>query len=222
MLGHEDLKTLPNEILLKIIGYICDDVNSRVKYPTTFDYLKKFSRVSKRFQETCEAQKKILIEKTMKIQDVTLESLPLLLLPVSYSDISYSDTEKAQKEHATKVLLAKPNLTSNLINKREENITRQQRQRKWGFLKNQQLQTSKQHQLQQNNQQNQRVRYQQVLFEYKLMFFQQQGLVKELGQYQTQQQRQQPLWREMQLNGRKLRQMKNQIRQFEFSLLEKS
>ena len=69
---HEDLKTLPNEILLKIIGYICDDTNSTVKYPTTFDDLEEFSSVSKRFQETCEAQKKILIEKTMKIQDVTL------------------------------------------------------------------------------------------------------------------------------------------------------
>ena len=86
MLGHEDLKTLPNEILLKIIGFICDDVNSSIKFPTTFNDLQVFSKVSKRLQESCEAQKKILIEKTMKIQDVTLESLPLLLLPVSYSN----------------------------------------------------------------------------------------------------------------------------------------
>ena len=49
MLGHEDLKTLPNEILLKIISYFCDDTNSRVKFPTTFDDLEVFSRVSKRF-----------------------------------------------------------------------------------------------------------------------------------------------------------------------------
>ena len=221
MLGHEDLKTLPNEILLKIIGYICDDVNARVKFPTTFDDLEEFSRVSKRFQEICEAQKKILIEKTMKIQDVTLESLPLLLLPVSYSDISYSDTEKAQEEHATKVLLAKPNLTTNLINKREENINRQQQQQEWGFVKNQHLQTSKQHQLQQNNQQNQRVQYQQVLFEYKLKFLLQQDFIQELRQYQQQQD---PMWeslnRRMQLNILQLRQMKEKIRQFK--KLEKS
>ena len=112
-------------------------------------------------------------------------------------------------------MLAKPNLTTNLINKREENINRQQQQQEWGFVKNQHLQTSKQHQLQQNNQQNQRVRYQQVLFEYKLKFFQQQGLVKELGQYQTQQQRQQPLWQklavEIKRNELQLRQMKNQL-----------
>ena len=42
MLGHEDLKTLPNEVLLKIIGYVCDDANSRDKYRTTFDDLEKF------------------------------------------------------------------------------------------------------------------------------------------------------------------------------------
>ena len=220
MLGHEDLKTLPNEILLKIIGYICDDVNARVKFPTTFDDLETFSRVSKRFQETCEAQKKILIEKTMKIQNVTLDSLPLLLLPVSNSNISYSDTEKAQEEHAKKVLLAKPILTTNLITKREENINRQQRQREWD-LGNQHLQTRKQHQLQQNNQQNQRVQYQQVLFEYKLKFLLQQDFIQELRQYQQQQD---PMWeslnQKMRLNVWQLRQMKEKIRQFK--KLEKS
>ena len=221
MLGHEDFKTLPNEILLKIIGFICDDVNSSIKFPTTFDDLEVFSKVSKRLQETCEAQKKILIEKTMKIQDVTLESLPLLLLPVSYSNNSYSDTEKAQEEHATKVLLAKPNLTSALIDQREENIKKWQRQREWELVRNEHLQTSKQNQLQQNNQQNQRnlrVQYQQVSFEYKLKFFKHQGLVKELGKYRTQQQRQQPLWQslnqKMQYNNLQLRQMNEQIKQF--------
>lgn len=221
MLGHEDLKTLPNEILLKIIGYICDDVNSRVKYPTTFVDLEEFSRVSKRFQETCEAQKKILIGKTMKIQEVTLKSLPLLLLPVSYSYISYSETEKAQEEHAKKVLLAKPKLTTNLITHREENINRQQRQREWEFVKNQHLQTRKQHQLQQNNRQNQRVQYQQVLFEYKLKFLLQQDFIQELRQYQQQQDpMRESLNRRMQLNILQLRQMKEKIRQFK--KLEKS
>jgi hypothetical protein len=37
MSGHEDLKTLPNEILIKIIGYVCDEAYSSVQYPTTFD-----------------------------------------------------------------------------------------------------------------------------------------------------------------------------------------
>ena len=207
MLGHEDLKTLPNEILLKIIGHICDDTNSRVKYPTTFDDLGEFSRVSKRFQETCEAQKKILIEKTMKIQEVTLESLSLLLLPVSY--ISYSDTEKAQEEHAKKVLLAKANLTSTLINQREENIHK--RQQEWGFLRNPHLQTSKQHQLQQNNQQIQRVRYQQVFFEYQLKFLQQQDFFQELGQYQQFGTEWKSLNQKMQLNNLQLLQMNEQI-----------
>ena len=161
----------------------------------------------------------------MKIQDVTLESLPLLLLPISYSNISYSDTEKAQEEHATKVLLDKPNLTSDLIKQREENIKKRQRQREWEFSRNEHLQTSKQNHFQQNNQKNQRVQYQQVSFEYKLKFFQQQGLVKELRQYQTQQQRQQPLWQslnqKLQLNNLHLRQMDNQIRQLK-KLLKKS
>ena len=60
---------------------------------------------------------------------------------------------------------------------------------------------------------------------YKLKYFQQQGLVKELGQYQTQQQRQQPLWQslnqKMQFNNLQLRQMDEQIRQFK-KLLQKS
>ena len=226
MLGHEDLKTLPNEILLKIIGYICDDTNSTVKYPTTFDDLEEFSSVSKRFQETCEAQKKILIEKTMKIQDVTLESLPLLLLPVSYSNISKSNTEMSQEEHATKILLAKPNLTSTLIDQREENIKKRQRQREWELVKIEHIQTSKQNQFQQKNLQKQQVQYQQVSFEYKLKYFKQQGLIKELGQYQTQQQRQQPLWQSLswkvKLYNHQLKQMQVQIRQFKVSLLEKS
>ena len=126
MLGHEDLKTLPNEVLLKIIGYVCEDANSRDKYPTTFDDLEKISRVSKRFQETCEAQKNIMIEKTMKIQEVTLESLPLLLLLVNKSYIS--DAEKAQEVHARKLLFAKPSLFVTLLNQREENLKQQQLQ----------------------------------------------------------------------------------------------
>ena len=138
------------------------------------------------------------------------------MLPISYSNISYSDTEKAQEEHAIKVLLAKPDLTSTLIDQREENIYQQQRQRELGFLRNPHLQTSKQHQLQQNNQQNQRVRYQQVSFEFKLKFFQQQEFFQELEQYQ---QRQDPTWESlnnrMQLNNLQLRQLRNQIKQFE-------
>ena len=127
MSGHEDLKKLPNEILLKIIGYVCDDENSKVIYPTLLDALDDFSKVSKRFQETCEAQKKILIEKTMTIQEVSLESLPLLLLSVS--KYSFSEAEKLQEEHAKRVLFANPNLTSTLIKKREENLKQQQHHR---------------------------------------------------------------------------------------------
>ena len=127
MSGHEDLKTLPNEILLKIIGYVCDDENSKVVYPTLLDALDDFSKVSKRFQETCEAQKKILIEKTMTIQEVTLKSLPLLLLSVS--KYSFSVAEKLQEEHSKRVLFANPNLTSTLINQREENLKQQQHHR---------------------------------------------------------------------------------------------
>ena len=127
MSGHEDLKKLPNEILLKIIGYVCDDENSKVIYPTLLDALDDFSKVSKRFQETCEAQKKILIEKTMTIQEVSLESLPLLLLSVS--KYSFSEAEKLQEEHAKRVLFANPNLTSTLIKKREENLKKQQHHR---------------------------------------------------------------------------------------------
>ena len=219
MLGHEDLKTLPNEILLKIIGHICDDTNSRVKYPTTFDDLGEFSRVSKRFQETCEAQKKILIEKTMKIQEVTLESLPLLLLPISYSYISYS--EKAQEEHAKKILFAKPNLTSTLINKRHENLYRLWQQ----FQTSNQYQQNKKNEFQKNNRQSQQVQYQQVLFEYKLKFLQQQDFFQELWQYQHYQQQQpkrESLNRKIQLNNLQLRQMQEQIKQFKASLLEKS
>ena len=127
MSGHEDLKTLPNEILLKIIGYVCDDENSKVVYPTLLDALDDFSKVSKRFQETCEAQKKILIEKTMTIQEVTLKSLPLLLLSVS--KYSFSVAEKLQEEHSKRVLFANPNLTSTLINQREENLKQQRHHR---------------------------------------------------------------------------------------------
>jgi hypothetical protein len=127
MSGHEDLKTLPNEILLKIIGYVCDDENSKVLYPTLLDALDDFSKVSKRFQETCEAQKKILIKKTMTIQEVTLESLPLLLLSVS--KYSFSEAEKLQEEHAKRVMFANPNLTSSLINQREENLKQKQHHR---------------------------------------------------------------------------------------------
>ena len=96
----------------------------------------------------------------------------------------------------------------------------------WELVRNEHLQTSKQNQFQQKNLQKQRVQYQQVSFEYKLKYFKQQGLVKELGQYQTQQQRQQPLWQSLswkvKLYNHQLKKMKNQIRQFEASLLEKS
>ena len=127
--------------------------------------------------------------------------------------------------HALKLLLAKPDLTSSLIKQREENIKKQRRQQEWEFVRNEHLQASKQNNFHQNNRQNQRFQYQQVSFEYKLKYFQQQGLVKELGQYQTQQQRQQPLWQslnqKLQLNNLHLRQMDNQIRQLK-RLLEKS
>ena len=127
MSGHEDLKTLPNEILLKIIGYVCDDENSKVVYPTLLDALDDFSKVSKRFEDTCEAQKKILIKKTMIIQEATLKSLPLLLLSVS--KYSFSEAEKLQEEHSKRVMFANPNLTSTLINQREENIKQQEHHR---------------------------------------------------------------------------------------------
>ena len=115
MSGHEDLKTLPNEILVKIIGYVCDDANSRVKYPTTFDNLDELAKVSKRFQETCETRKKMLIDKAMKIQKVTFQSLPTL---ISAWRISYPNTKKV-REHARNVLFAHPKMTSILINQRE-------------------------------------------------------------------------------------------------------
>ena len=118
MSGHEDLKTLPNEILVKIIGYVCDGANSRVKYPTTFDDIDEYAKVSKRFQETCETQKKMLINKTMEIRQVTFQSLPTL---ISAWRLSYPNTKKV-REHARNVLLAHPKMTSILINQREANL----------------------------------------------------------------------------------------------------
>ena len=214
MSGHEDLKTLPNEILLKIIRYVCDDENSKVIYPTLDD----FSKVSKRFQETCEAQKKILIEKTMTIQEVTLESLPLLLLSVS--KYSFSVAEKLQEEHSKRVLFANPNLTSTLINQREENLKQQQHHRdvttgatsmtevaskfsdtltlegadsahhRRGQTQNSPMDTSlHQQKLQQTKKKQLQLctqQYQQGKFKYKLKVLQQRNLRQELQQYHQQ------------------------------------
>ena len=203
MSGHEDLKTLPNEILLKIIGYVCDDENSKVIYPTLLDALDDFSKVSKRFQETCEAQKKIFIEKTMTIQEVTLKSLPLLLLSVS--KYSFSVAEKLQEEHSKRVLFANPNLSSTLINQREENLKQQQHHRdvttgatsmtevasKFSDTltldgadsahHQQMLPQTRKKQLQVCTQQ-----YQQGKFKYKLKVLQQRNLCQELEQYHQQ------------------------------------
>ena len=121
MSGHEDLKTLPNEILIKIIGYVCDDAYSSVKYPTTFDDLDELAKVSKRFQEICDTQKKMLIDKVMKFQEVTLQSLPML---ISAWRISCPNTEKV-KEHVRTVLFANSKLTYTLIEQREENLNHQ-------------------------------------------------------------------------------------------------
>ena len=121
MSGHEDLKTLPNEILIKIIGYVCDDAYSSVKYPTTFDDLDELAKVSKRFQEICDTQKKMLIDKVMKVKEVTPQSLPML---ISAWRISCPNTEKV-KEHVRTVLFANSKLTYTLIEQREENLNQQ-------------------------------------------------------------------------------------------------
>ena len=121
MSGHEDLKTLPNEILIKIIGYVCDDAYSSVKYPTTFDDLDELAKVSKRFQEICDTQKKMLIDKVMKVKEVTPQSLPML---ISAWRISCLNTEKV-KEHVRTVLFANSKLTYTLIEQREENLNQQ-------------------------------------------------------------------------------------------------
>ena len=118
MSGHEDLKTLPNEILVKIIGYVADDANLKFGYPSIFDDLDEFAKVSRRFQEICETQKKIVIDKTLKIKEVAGHVLPML---VSAWKISYPGTEKV-KEHARNVLFANPMLTSTLIDQREESL----------------------------------------------------------------------------------------------------
>ena len=125
MSGHEDLKTLPNEILIKIIGYVCDEAYSSVKYPTTFDDLDELAKVSKRFQEICDTQKKILIDKVMKVQEVTLQSLPML---ISAWRISCPNTEKV-KEHVRTVLFANSKLTSTLIKQRGENLNQQEQKK---------------------------------------------------------------------------------------------
>ena len=116
MSGHEDLKTLPNEILVKIIGYVSDDANLKFGYPCIFDGLDEFAKVSKRFQEICETQKRIVIDKTLKIQEVAVHVLPML---ISAWKISYPSTEKV-KEHARNVLFADPMLTSTLIDQRRK------------------------------------------------------------------------------------------------------
>ena len=126
MSGHEDMKTLPNEILIKIISYVCDDANSKDKYRTTFDYLDEIAKVSERFQKICETQKEIVIDKALKIQEVTLQSLPTL---ISVWRLSYPKTGnllqisyfRSLKNHVRNVLFACPKLTSTLINRREEN-----------------------------------------------------------------------------------------------------
>ena len=118
MLGHEDLKTLPNEILVKNIGYVSNDAYLKFGYPSIFDELDEFANVSKRFQEICEAQKKIVIDKTLKIQKVACDVLPLL---ISAWKISYPCTEKVKK-HARNVLFANPKLTSTLMDQREEGL----------------------------------------------------------------------------------------------------
>ena len=122
MSGHEDLKTLPNEILIKIIGYVCDDAYSSVKYPTTFDDLDELAKVSKRFQEICDTQKKMLIDKVMKVKEVTPQSLPML---ISAWRISCPYTEKV-KEHVRTVLFTNSKLTYTLIEQREENLNQQE------------------------------------------------------------------------------------------------
>ena len=119
MSGHEDLKTLPNEILVKIISYVSNDATSKVKYPTTFDDLYELAKVSKKVQEICELQKKIMIDKALKIKILTVESLPKL---ISAWRISYPNTEKV-KQHSRNVLFANPRLTSFLINQREDNFS---------------------------------------------------------------------------------------------------
>ena len=127
MSGHEDLKTLPNEILVKIISYVSDDANFsyvsddanlKFKYPSIFDDLHEFAKVSKRFQEICETQKKIVIDKTLKIQEVTDESLPML---ISAWRISYPNTEKV-KAHARNVLFADPHVTYESLRFREKTL----------------------------------------------------------------------------------------------------
>ena len=118
MSGHEDLKTLPNEILFHIIRYVSNDANSKVKYPTTFDDLDELAKVSTRVQVLCEFQKKTVIDKALKIKILTVESLPKL---ISTWRISYPNTEKV-KQHSRNILFANPRLTSFLINQREETI----------------------------------------------------------------------------------------------------
>ena len=119
MSGHEDLKTLPNEILVQIISYVSNDANSKVKYPTTFDDLDELAKVSTRVQEICETQKKIVIDKALKIKILTVESLPKL---ISTWRISYPNTEEV-KQHSRNVLFANPRLTSFLINQREDHFS---------------------------------------------------------------------------------------------------
>ena len=66
----------------------------------------------------------------MKVQEVTLQSLPML---ISAWRISYSNTEKV-KEHVRTVLFAYPKLTSTLIKQREENLNQFQHQQPQNFL----------------------------------------------------------------------------------------